>query len=430
VPSRSALPLMPPSDTLADAPIIPLAVALAIGVLIGIERERSKGQGPDRQAGGLRTFTLISLAGAMSLLLGDLVAFVAFGVVIGVVVAVAYARSAKGDPGMTTEVAMIVAYLLGGLALHRPQLAAALAVIVTIVLVARSRVHDWAHNVLTDQEVRDGLTLAAAALVILPLIPEQPVDPWGVVQPRKLWMLAVLMMAINGLGYIALRALGPRIGLSIAGFFAGFVSSTATIGAMGSRSRKHPELRHGAVAGAAASSVATVIQLAIVIALVSMVTLRTLVPSLLAAGAAAVLYAGFFALRSARETPDREPPAGRPFNPKTALLFVLVVGTALTIAALLTRWLGDRGLLIASGVAGFGDAHAAAISAASLAATERTQPALAALAILIGFTTNSVSKLVVAFSLGDRRFAFELLPGLALMLIAAWGAWLARALLA
>jgi uncharacterized membrane protein (DUF4010 family) len=283
--------------------------------------------------------------------------------------------------------------------------------------------------VLTDQEVRDGLLLAAAALVILPIAPVEAIDPWGVVQPRKLWLLAVLVMAINGLGYIALRAFGSKLGLSLAGLFSGFVSSTATIGAMGARTRSQPELHKGAVAGAAASSVATVIQLAIVVGLVSVPTLLLLTPSLIASGVAAIVYAGVFALRSFRESADRDAPRGRPFDPKTAVIFVLVVGVTLLISALLTQWLGNSGLLLASGVAGFSDAHAAAISAASLAAGGRAPAELAALAVLIGFTTNTVSKTVVAFSLGERRYAFELVPGLVLMVAAAWGGWLIRTLL-
>jgi uncharacterized membrane protein (DUF4010 family) len=132
-------------------------------------------------------------------------------------------------------------------------------------------------------------------------------------------------------------------------------------------------------------------------------------------------------LRSFREASNGEPPKGRPFDPKTAVVFVLVVGLTLLISALLTQWLGDRGLMIAAGVAGFTDAHAAAISSASLAASGRTQAEFAALAVLVGFTTNTVSKTVVAFSLGDRRYAMELVPGLALMAVAAWGAWSVRA---
>lgn len=415
---------------LPDHLVIRFAVALAVGVLIGIERERSKGLGPDRSVAGIRTFTLIALTGAVSLTLGAEPALLAFAAILGILIAVGYWRSRPRDPGLTTEVAMLVAFLLGGLSMREPQLAAALAVVVTIILAARTRVHNWVHNVLTDEEVRDGLLLAAAALVILPMTPTEPVDPWGVVQPRKLWMLAVLVMAINGLGYIALRTLGPKVGLALAGLFSGFVSSTATIGAMGARSKKQPQLHRGAVAGAAASSVATVVQLAIVVGLVSIPTLQMLVPSLIASGAAAILYAAVFTLRSVRETTQREQEVGRPFDPKTAVVFVLVVGSTLLISALLTQWLGNSGLLLASGIAGFSDAHAAAISAASMAASGRVGAELATLAALTGFTTNALSKSIVAFSLGDRHYAYALLPGLALMVIGAWGGWLARALLA
>jgi uncharacterized membrane protein (DUF4010 family) len=407
---------------------INLGVALAVGLLIGIERERSKGTGPEREVAGLRTFTLISLAGALGLWIGGVYVFIATGAIVGALIAVGYMRTRDTDPGLTTEIAMVVTLLLGGLAVREPRLAAALAVIVAILLAFRSTAHNLVKNVLTDEEVRDGLLLAAAALVILPLTPTEPIDPWGVVQPRKLWMLAVLVMAINALGYVALRALGAKTGLAVAGLLSGFVSSTATIGAMGARTKSQPELHKGAVAGAAASSVATVIQLAVVVGLVSTPTLMMLMPSLLASGLAALIYAGIFALRSFREVSSLEDaPKGRPFEPKTAIVFVLVVGVTLVISAVLTQWLGDRGMMLAAGVAGFTDAHAPAISSASLAASGRTQAEFAALAVLVGFTTNVVSKTVVAFSLGDRRYAYELTPGLILMAAAAWGAWSVRA---
>ncbi|MFC4309886.1 MgtC/SapB family protein [Steroidobacter flavus] len=416
---------------MADTPElswINLGVALAIGFLIGIERERSKGTGPTRAVAGLRTFTLIALAGALGLWIGGVYVFIATGGIIGLLIAVGYMRTRDTDPGLTTEIAMVVTFLLGGLAVREPRLGAALAVIVSILLAFRKYAHNWVKNVLTDEEVRDGLMLAGAALVILPLTPTEAIDPWGVVQPRKLWMLAVLVMSINALGYVALRAFGAKTGLAIAGLISGFVSSTATIGAMGARTKSQPELRKGAVAGAAASSVATVIQLAIVVGLVSQATLMILIPSLIASGIAAVVYAGIFALRSFREPASADDaPKGRPFEPKTAIIFVLVVGITLLISALLTQWLGDRGLMLAAGVAGFTDAHAAAISSASLAASGRTQAEFAALAVLVGLSTNTVSKTVVAFSLGDRSYAYSLIPGLILIASAAWGAWSVRA---
>jgi uncharacterized membrane protein (DUF4010 family) len=410
--------------------IIRLAAALAVGLLIGVERERHKGQGPRRAAAGVRTFTLISLAGAISLELGGPPAFLLVAGVIGLFAAISYVRTFRHDAGLTTEVAMVVTVLLGGLALNEPQIAGALAVVVTIILASRTKVHDWINNLLTDEEIRDGLVLLAAALVILPLLPAKPVDQWGVFDLRKLWTLAVLVMAINGLGYIAVRALGAKVGLALAGLFSGFVSSTATIGAMGSRAKTRAELRGGAVAGAAASSVATVVQLGIVVGLVSIPTLKILVPSLLLSGLAALGYAALFTLRSVRETTEADIAPGRPFSPKTALLFVLIVGAALAVSTALTTWLGDNGLLLATAVAGLGDSHAAAISAASLAAGGQTEVKMAAVAVLIGFSTNAISKTVVAFSLGDRRFAFQLLPGIVLMVLAAWAGWFVRSLLA
>lgn len=406
-----------------DQSIIGLAAALAVGMLIGLERERHKGRGTGRAAAGIRTFTLIALSGAISMLLGDTLVLAVFGIVLGTLAAISLLHSPRRDPGLTTEITMLIAFLLGGLSMRQPQLSAALAVVVTIILAARTRLHDWIHDVLTDQEVRSGLMLAAAALVILPLTPTEPVDPWGIIAPRRLWLLAVLVMAINSVGYIALRALGPKVGLVVAGLLSGFISSTATIAAMGSKAKSNPELHRGAVAGAAASSVATIIQLALLTSLTNLTTSLLLAPALIGAGVAAVAYAGLFTLRSAREVSGGESPRGRPFDPKTAIVFVLLVGTTLLISALLTQWLGDRGLLIASAAAGFGNTHSPAISAAALAAAGSTSPEFAAIATLAAFSTNTLSKSIVAFTLGGRRYALELLPGLALMLLAAWGGW-------
>src|SRR5688500_18472268 len=146
-----------------DTGWVNLGVALAIGFLIGIERERSKGAGPNRAVAGLRTFTLISLAGALGVWIGGVYVFIATGGILGLLIAVGYLRTRDTDPGLTTEIAMVVTFLLGGLAVRDPRLAAALAVIVAILLAFRSYAHNWVKNVLTDAEVRDGLLLAAAA---------------------------------------------------------------------------------------------------------------------------------------------------------------------------------------------------------------------------------------------------------------------------
>ncbi|HET7843518.1 MAG TPA: DUF4010 domain-containing protein, partial [Xanthomonadales bacterium] len=249
-----------------------LVSALGIGLLIGVERERRREDDP-RLPAGIRSFALLALAGAVAQLLGT-VAIAVSGAFVALAAAAAFWRSSPEDPGITTEAAMLVTWLLGVLAGSEPTLAAALGVAVAVILAAKSRMHAFAQRVLTAQELNDLLLLAACALIVLPLLPDDAPDPWGALNLRKLGSIVVLVMAINAAGYVALRAFGSRIGLAITGFTGGFVSSTATIGSMGSRAKEAPALRAQCVAAALMSNVATIVLLAIIVGALSLSLLR------------------------------------------------------------------------------------------------------------------------------------------------------------
>ncbi len=401
-----------------------LAIALGIGLLIGVERERRKGTGPDRRPAGIRTFALAALAGGLSLAFGGEWVLVATALVIGALTAVAYSRSRERDPGLTTEVALVTTVLLGALAVREPGLASGLAVGVVILLASRSGLHRFVRRVLTEQELHDALVFAAAALVVLPLTPDRPIGPLGVFNPRTLWGLVVIFMAISGAGYVALRALGPGIGLAVSGFFSGFVSSSATVGAMGARARENPALRPAAVAGAVLSTVATVLQMAALLAVTSRPTLSAMRWPLSAAGLAAALYALAFAFRGARSRAAGAAEKGRAFRLPLAMAFAAVVTLATVGAQAIHLWLGDRGLILAAAAAGLGDAHAAAIAVAALAAAGKIAPGDAVLPILAGLTTNTLTKAVLAVLSRDRGYALRVLPGLAAVIAAAWLAFL------
>jgi uncharacterized membrane protein (DUF4010 family) len=336
-------------------------------------------------------------------------------------VVAAYRFTRAHDPGLTTEVALLTTFLLGAMCVHAPALASGLGVVVALLLAARKRLHRWVRDVLTDQEVHDGLILAAAVLVILPLTPATAVDPWGALVPRKLWAIAVLLMAVNTAGYIALRVLGARAGLPLAGFISGFISSAATIGAMGSRGVTQPALLRGCVAGAALSSVATVVQLAAILTVAGPETLARAAWPLAAAGAVAGAYGALFTIRIARDkTPSVDLPSGGPFDVRTALWFAGVLGAAALGSAVLTSRFGGVGLVAAAAVTGLADAHAAAASAASLAAGGAAHVDMAALGVMAALTANTLTKCVVAGMMGGVRFAAEVVPGLLLMIVAAW----------
>src|SRR6185436_338071 len=246
--------------------------ALGIGLLIGAERERRKGGGPSRAPAGIRTFTAASLAGAISVIVGGAVMLAVSVAGVAVLTAVAYFRSRSDDPGLTTEVALILTALLGGLAMQRPALAAGVGVGLAVLLAARTPLHHFVRTVLTETEVRDALIFAGATLVVLPLLPNQAMGPYGALNPRSIWIVVILVMAISAAGYILVRILGARFGLPIAGLASGFISSTATIGAMGARVRKSPDVISAAVAGATLSTVATIVQLGLVLAATSPAT--------------------------------------------------------------------------------------------------------------------------------------------------------------
>jgi uncharacterized membrane protein (DUF4010 family) len=406
-------------------PVSEIATALGIGLLVGIERERAKGTGPGRAPGGVRTFTLAGLAGVAAALGGGIPLAVAALVVLGAYAVAAYVRARDDDPGLTTEVALVVVFLLGVLAADSPRIAAGVGVVVAIVLAARSRLHRLVRDQLSERELADGLLLAAAALVVLPLLPDHPVDPWGAFNPHVVWLLAVLVMAVNAGGYVALRTLGVGRGLPIAGFTAGFVSSTVTHGAMGARAKAQPELLGAAVAGASLSSIATVVQLLLVLAVVNVAMLRALAWPLLLAGAVAAAWGAFNTLQSIRSPGDAGVAPGRPFELRTALVFTATVSLVMLIAALLAEQLGPAGGAFGIVAAGLADTHAATASAASLAAGGALPLRVAALAALGAFSLNSVGKLVVAYTTGGPAFGNRVLPGLVLMVALAWlGAWL------
>jgi uncharacterized membrane protein (DUF4010 family) len=408
-------------DTASD--LWRLAVAASIGLIIGAEREQRKGEGPARSAAGVRTFAAVAVLGGVASILGIAVVAV-FALFVGGAALASYLSGDRSDPGLTTEIALVLCYALGVLSAGRPALALAVAVATATLLAARGPLHAFVRDTLSERELRDALVLGVAALVVLPMVPNRFVGPMKVVNPYILWKLAVVMMGLTAAGYVAQRIVGASMGLAVAGLAGGFVSSAATIGAMGTRAKENPSVHAGAVAGACASTVATFVQLAIVIALAdSTLSWRLAIP-LACGGVTAGAYSAARAWKAAR---TRGPPVarGRAFGIWPALLFASLVGGVGLLAAFAQAYFGQVAVPITSAIAGFADAHATAASAASLHAAGRVSEPVAVYAVLIAFSTNTVTKAVLAFTSGTRRFAWEVSLGLILVLASAWGGLIA-----
>jgi uncharacterized membrane protein (DUF4010 family) len=197
-----------------------LAVALGVGLLLGVERERRKGEGLDRAAAGVRTFALVAFLGSLSIVIPVPGLPILVGAFVGTIAIVSYARTSSTDPGTTTEVAFMAAYLLGMLTQSAITLAASLGVVITIVLASRDRLHEFVSDMLTEDEFHDALLLGAVALVVLPLVPDVGIGPFQAFNPFTTWRFVVIVMLANSAGYLAQRILGAGVGLPIAGFSA------------------------------------------------------------------------------------------------------------------------------------------------------------------------------------------------------------------
>jgi len=251
--------------------------------------------------------------------------------------------------------------------------------------------------------------------------------PYGALNPRSIWLIVILVMAIGAAGYIAVRILGDRFGLAIAGLASGFISSVATIGAMGTRAKTTPAILGAAVAAAVLSTVATIVQMCAVLAATSMTVLRVLSIPLLCAGLAAVAYGVVFTIKALRDTKTANSQTGHAFSFVSAIMLAVTLSGILLVSAALRENYGEIGVMIGAALAGFADTHSAAVSIASLVASGKMNPSDAISPILAALSTNTISKIVVAWTAGGRPFAARLTPGLIFVISAAWaGAYAPR----
>lgn len=380
-----------------------LAGALGSGLLMGIERERRKGWGPQRAFAGVRTFTLAALGGAAAALWGGM-ALVAVGAALVAALAVAaYVRDRSGDPGVTTEVALWLAYVIGVVCAHSLPMGAALAVVATGLLAARDALHRFARDWLRPAEVRGALVLAALALLVLPLAPHRPL--WGeVLDPQVVVRLVLVLLLIQSLAHLGRRLLAARHALVLSALASGFVSSTATIASLGVavREGREPARRQGGAA--VLSCVATMAQILAVAATVQPQWLGRLWAPALAGGLAAALW-GWALLRgggsAARAVPEPDAPM---FRLRDALLIaVLLTGIQVLVHAL-RLWWGEAGLLAGTLLAALADVHAAV---AAVLVQGRPQdaagPGLQA-ALAAALSVHALSKCAVAWASGGWRY--------------------------
>ncbi|TGY90521.1 DUF4010 domain-containing protein [Marinicauda algicola] len=394
-----------------------LTVALAVGFLVGVERGwKQRGEAEGSRVAGLRTYTLIGLLGGISGLLAEAYGGAAF---VGALIAFALPWTVfkatdiwrEDDVSVTGLVAGLAVFALGALAAAgHLAVAAASAIAITLILAFKGVTHTWLRQ-LSWSELRAGLLLLAATLIALPLLPGEPLDPWGAFNPRELWLLTLLLAAASFAGYAGLRVFGPRHGLFVAGLAGALVSSTAMTLDMARRTAR------GEAGGRLAASVAAIgnaVMMARVVVLLAIVSPGAVPLALppLAAGTLASLVAAFLLARNAllgpAETLKAEP--GRPLDLGFVARIALVLVTIVVLARIAAHFWGEEGLIGFAAIAGLVDVDAITLAAGRMIGAE-VAAATGVLAALVAVAADTVSKAGLGAVFG--RGAFALPYGLA-----------------
>lgn len=405
-------------EAFADTPLAKFVLALFIGALVGVEREKKQADDSSRGIGGLRTFMLVAESGAIAAWLSNELAspwiFAAGGAFVTAIVLAGYAAYVRTHPqevGLTTEIAAVVTYLLGGLATQdEPGLAVALAIATSAVLAWKEPLHATVERI-GRTDLFAALKLLIATFIVLPFLPNRTLDPWGALNPYSMWWLVILISGLSLLGYAASRVLGSGRGVPLAGLFGGLVSSTAVTLSFARRSRED--------SGAAADSLAAGILIAwavmfarigVAVAVVHAALLRPLVVPLatltiVAAIAAAIAYRRAGRAEHARESADV--PLTNPFSLTAAIRFAALFAVVLLAVKLVEHYAPGRGVYGVAALAGLTDVDAITLSMAGGARDGSVAAATAVAAIVIAALSNTVVKFGLTAALGSRALAWR-----------------------
>jgi uncharacterized membrane protein (DUF4010 family) len=400
-----------------------LAAALAVGLVIGLERGWSARRVPEgARIAGLRTFALVAFAGGLAVVLGELASFwLAGGIALGfalLLFAIRLRQRSDADLGATTEVAAVVTFGLGALAgLDRPIAAMAGAVATSFLLGAKPMLHVWVKNV-QGRELFAGLQLVLISAVILPLAPDRDFGPYGAFNPRQIWWMVVLIAGLSFCGYLAIRILGARLGVLLSGIAGGLVSSTATTLQLSRRARGLDAALHNVVS---AAILAACTVMAVRVFVLGSAIHPPLLPLLLAPfgvatiiGVAATLWQWRRAQAGSGDICETEP--RNPLDLRMAVGFAVMLAVVMLAARAGQAEFGTGGLYAVAAFSGLADVDAITLSIVSEARLGLSRDvAVTGLAIAAGVDTLVKAGLAIAF--GPRSVARPVASALVLMVI-------------
>jgi len=398
------------------------ATSLALGFLIGLERERN----PAARA-GVRTFALTSLFGTLAALLasqaGSPWILAAALLAVATFIITAYLGEKTAEPGTTTQIALIVCFSLGAMLWYGEQTLAIMLAIVTTALLYYKTELEGISKGLSRRDLVSMLQFAVFTFIVLPILPNENFGPFQALNPYQIWLMVVLISGVSLAGYIALRLFGERNGGLLLGVLGGLVSSTATTLVYTRHARAEPELRRLAIMVILLANLVVLPRLAIVAAILAPAVLPRLLP-VLGAGLLLGLAFTFLHWRSlAAQGKLPLPGISNPTELRTALGFALLYAGVLLAAAWLSDAAGDKGLYAVALASGLVDVDPIALSSMRLLHLGQLAQEQVVIAIMLALLANLIFKLGLVFAIGGRALGVACLPTLAAVAVGSGAAF-------
>jgi uncharacterized membrane protein (DUF4010 family) len=398
--------------------------SLAIGLLIGLERERT----PSAKA-GLRTFALVAIFGTLSALLSTRLAspwllIAGLLAVAGMIVA-AYlnnpreplrqAQDRESDPGTTTVIALLLCYGLGAMIwFGLAKLAVMLAIAVTALLYFKPELRGLSQR-LTRRDLVAVLQFSVLTFIVLPILPDRNFGPYDAVNPHQAWLMVVLISGISLAGYTALHMVGTRYGAPLLGFLGGLVSSTATTLLYAKNSRSNPTMAHLAASVIVIASMVVLLRLLVVSAVVAFGALPGLLPVLAGGFLFGLAVALYNWRKMSKATELYIPETSNPAELHTAIGFGLLYVAVLLGSAWMQDIAGSRGLYAVALVSGLTDVDAITLSSLRLFNLGQLSEHQTVTAIAIAFFSNIAFKFGMVVFIGGWKLATLVATGFGAM---------------
>lgn len=398
---------------------LPFAVSLLIGLIIGIERERS--HPPKVQAVGVRSFILFSLLGTLAAQVNQPALAIVIAAFVLAIIIFSYLRSTAKrtqypDIGVTTELAAGTVFCLGYIALEQLLLAAILGTFVLAVLLARQRLHQFSRNELKAHEIQAAATLLLIAIAIIPFLPNHSIDPWQLFNPRRFGLLVLMIASLQFGGYVAIRAFGERLGMLLLGFFGGIVSSTAVFATLPGTVRQRPSLWRAAVVAGIFSTIGMLVEFSIIIFAAAPSLLATLIWPI-----SAMILVGISAGLLMLHADGNHQLNLKRLNPLhiiSVFRLSLFIGLMLILVAIAQKYTGSTGINVVTFLGGLFELHSVTLATAMYFHDGGLPLANIDIALALAILASFISKFVLLFILARNRFGVVTAGFLLLMLLA------------